>query len=44
MSDYLEFKLWKAGIFLLMVAVWGFYCGVKGWDLTGKPSDKDRRD
>lgn len=30
MSDFLEFKLWKAGVLLVIIAVVSFWRGYKG--------------
>jgi hypothetical protein len=31
-SNYMEFKLWKAGIFLLVVFIYGVLVGLSGKD------------
>lgn len=37
--DYIEFKLWKAGLLLLVVFVWGVYRGFTGQPLQPGPRD-----
>ena len=34
--DYLDFRLWKLGVLLALVAVWGLYCGFTGRSLSGE--------
>ena len=31
-SDYMEFKLWKAGLFLLVIFIYGVLVGLRGKD------------
>lgn len=35
--DYLEFALWKLGLFGLAAFVWGVFCGLNGLSLRGEP-------
>jgi hypothetical protein len=37
--DYIEFKLWKAGLLIFAAFVWGLYCGI-----TGRPLGPVQRD
>jgi hypothetical protein len=40
--DYIEFKLWKAGLFVLAAFIWGIWCGITGRSLDPQewgPSD-----
>lgn len=38
--DYIDYVLLKSGIFLLVVFVWGIYCGATGRPLQPGPRDK----
>ena len=41
--DYLDFALWKLLVFAGLAFVWGVYCGIKGWPLSGPPSQQQEQ-
>ena len=41
--DYLEFKLWKALVLVVLAFAWGIYCGWNGLALNGRPPQRERR-
>jgi len=42
--DYIEFKLWNAGLLVFAAFVWGLYCGLTGRHLNGRPLEEAQPD
>lgn len=34
--DFLDYKLGKLALFVVLAGAWGLYCGLTGRDLTGR--------